>query len=134
MEPEGVVDVLRKLLRGVAPGGVVVDLAAVPPDGVVLHEGEVVGLLDESAFFSRAEVTAEALDLLVDDGLLVKEHDERFPVLISFENGIELVEDVKERTYGRIPDALASRVAAIEGPVQIREQSRVRSFRKTYSK
>jgi hypothetical protein len=40
------------------------------------------------------------------------------------------VEDVAERTYGRMPDELAASVAAIAGHVRIRETGRVRVFRK----
>jgi len=134
MEPEDVVHVLRHLLKALAAGGRVVDLASVPPDGVVEHEGRVVGTLDERAFFSRTAAGAGALDLLVAEKLLAPEHDERFPVRIHYPSGLDAVEDVSERTYGRMSDELAARVRAISGAVVIREENRVRSFRKPYSK
>jgi len=134
MEPEGVVHVLRKLVSGVVPGGVVVDLSALPPDGLVLHEGNPIGSLDESRFFERSVVALAGLDKLVEGGVLVRECVERIPVRIWFPTGSELVEDTRERTYGRIPDDLAGRVAAISGPVEIEENNQVRVFRKSYSK
>lgn len=104
------------------------DLAAVPPDGVVESDGIVLGQLDESAFFPRAAACAAALDVLVAEGTLAPESEERFPVIIRYPSGADAVEDVAERSYGRMPEALAVRVRDIEGPVEIREFSSVRSF------
>jgi len=130
MEPEGVVDALRNLVSAVVPGGIVVDLAARPPDGLVLHGGQPVGSVDESLFFERSEVALAGLDVLVGEGFLVQESEERFPVLISYPTGADLVEDVASRTYGRFTEELAERIAAIAGPVQIQENNQVRRFRK----
>lgn len=128
MEPEDVVHVLRRLLRSLVPGGRVVDLTSVPPDGVVQADGAVVGALDESAFFPRALASAAALDDLVAAGVLAEDGEERLPVLIDYPSGADAVADVAERSYGRMPAELAARVAQIAGPVQIVESSRVRSF------
>lgn len=128
MEPEDVVYVLRRLLRSLVPGGVVVDLAAVPPDGVVEADDGVVGQLDESAFFPRAAASAFGLDDLVRLGVLAAGAELRFPVLIDYPSGADAVADVAERSYGRMPDELAAHVAGIPGAVRIREYSLVRSF------
>jgi hypothetical protein len=130
MEPEGVVDVLRQLLRTLVPGGAVVDLIAIPPPGVVEAGGRVLGELDESAFFDRALVAISGLDALVAEGVLAFESEERFPVLVAYPTGADAVEDVAGRTYGRMPAPLEQRVAAIPGPVVIRETSAVRRFTK----
>jgi hypothetical protein len=130
MEPEGVVDVLRHLLHALVPGGAVVDLIALPPSGTVETEDEVLGRIDEDAFFARALVAVSGLDALVAAGLLAFESEERFPVLLRYPTGQDAVDDVAERTYGRMPGPLAERVAAIDGPVLIRETSAVRRFTK----
>jgi len=130
MEPEGVVDVLRIVLKALVPGGIVVDLIAVPPNERVEVEGEVLGELDGSAFFHRVLAATAGLDALVEEGLLAREGGEqRFTVLVRYPTGKNAVEDVAERTYTRMPAALARRVEAIAGPVAIRESSLVRSFR-----
>jgi hypothetical protein len=128
MEPEDVVHVLRRLLEALAPGGAVVDLASVPPDGLVEAGGRVVGRLDESAFFARARVAAAGLDDLVAEGLLTPRANERLPVLIDYPTGADAVADVAERSYGRMPDVVAGRLATITETVRIREHSLVRSF------
>lgn len=121
--------VLRQLLRALVPGGTVVDLTAVPPAAVVeTDEGRVLGEVDESAFFARALAAVAGLDVLATEGLLRFESEERFPVVVRYPAGRDAVEDVAGRTYARMPASLAERVAAIPGPVAIRETSAVRRF------
>ena len=105
-----------------------VDLASVPPDGIVESDGVVLGRLDESAFFPRAAAAAAALDALVEDGVLSARSRETFPVLIRYPQGADAVADVADRAYGQMPAELAERVSAIARPVEIREFSLVRSF------
>ncbi len=130
MEPEGVVDVLRRLLRSLVTGGFVVDLLSVPPPERVEVDGEVVGELDNSAFFPRALAAAAGLDALAREGVLVHEHEERFPIFVRYPTGAELVEDVAQREYTRMPAVLGCRVRAIAGPCEIRDNCLVRRFRK----
>jgi hypothetical protein len=130
MEPEGVVDVLRHLLCSLVPGGIVVDLLSVPPPERVEVDGELLGELDGSRFFPRALAAAAGLDALVAEGVLVHEHEERFPIFVRYPTGAELVEDVAQREYTRIPAGLDRRVRAIRGPCEIRDNCLVRRFRK----
>lgn len=130
MEPEGVVDVLRRLLQALVPGGVVVDLLSVPPPEQVEMDGAVLGELDGSAFFPRALAAAAGLDALVGEGLLEHEHEERFSILVRYPSGADLVEDVRQRTYTRLPASLARRLRSLDHPCQLRDQCLVRSFRK----
>jgi hypothetical protein len=130
MEPEGVVDVLRKLFDSLVPGGLVVDLLSVPPPERVEVDGEAIGELDNSAFFARSLPAAAGLDALAAEGILVHEHEERFPIYVRYPTGAELVEDVAQREYTRMPTALARRVRPIAGPCRIRDNCLVRRFRK----
>jgi hypothetical protein len=130
MEPEGVVDVLRNLLRALVPGGRVVDLLSVPPPEQVEVDGEVIGELDNSAFFARALPAAAGLDALAAEGILAHEYEERFPIFVRYTSGAELVDDVAQREYTRMPAALARRVRAIAGPCEIRDNCLARRLRK----
>jgi hypothetical protein len=130
MEPEGVVHVLRKLLVSLVPGGLVVDLLAVPPPERVEVDGDVIGELDESAFFPRALAAAAGLDALAEEGMLVHEHEERFPVFIHYPSGSDLLEDVETREYTRMPAELRRHVAKLTGHCQIRVSCLVRRLRK----
>ena len=130
MEPEGVVNVLRRLMTALVPGGLVVDLLSVPPPERVEVGGELLGELDGSAFFPRALAAAGGLDALAVEGVLVHEHEERFPIFVRYPTGADLVEDVAQREYTRMPAALGRRVRAIAGPCEIRDNCLVRRFRK----
>lgn len=130
MEPEGVVNVLRRLMTALVPGGLVVDLLSVPPPERVEVGGELLGELDGSAFFPRALAAAGGLDALAAGGVLVHEHEERFPIFVRYPTGADLVEDVAQREYTRMPAALGRRVRAIAGPCEIRDNCLVRRFRK----
>lgn len=130
MEPEGVVDVLRDLLQALKPGGLVVDLLLVPPPERIEADGEVVGELDGSTYFPRALAAAAGLDALATEGVLDHEHEERFAIFVRYLTGVDLVEDVSQREYTRIPGELARRVRAIPGPCAIRDNCLVRRFRK----
>ena len=130
MEPEGVVHALRRLLRSLVPGGLVVDLLAVPPPERVEVDGDVIGELDESAFFPRALAAAAGLDALAEEGVLVHEHEQRFPVFVRYPSGGDLLDDVKDREYTRMPVDLSRRVTRITGPCEIRVSCLIRRFRK----
>ena len=130
MEPEGVVYVLRKLLASLVPGGLVVDLLAVPPPEQVEVDGEIIGELDESAFFPRALAAAAGLDTLVAEGLLVHEHEERFPVFVRYPSGKDLLEDVETREYTRIPIELSRHVARVTRTCEIRVSCLIRRLQK----
>jgi hypothetical protein len=130
MEPEGVVDVLRRLLRSLVPDGLVVDLLSVPPPERVEVDDEVLGELDGSAFFPRALAAAAGLDELAAEGILVHENEERFPIFVRYPRGADLVDDVAQRTYTRMPAALGRRVRGIAGPCRLRDNCLVRRFRK----
>lgn len=122
--------VLRQLLESLVPGGAVVDLLAVPPEEQVVVDGEVIGELDNSAFFARALPAAAGLDELAAEDNLVHEHEERFPIYIRYATGAELVADVRETEHTRIPIALERRVGAVAGPCEVRSNCLVRRFRK----
>jgi len=130
MEPEGVVNVLRRLMTALVPGGPLVDLLSVPPPERVEVGGELLGELDGSAFFPRALAAAGGLDALAVEGVLVHEHEERFAIFVRYPTGADLVEDVAQREYTRMPAALGRRVRAIAGPCEIRDNCLVRRFRK----
>jgi len=124
------VNVLRRLMTALVPGGPLVDLLSVPPPERVEVGGELLGELDGSAFFPRALAAAGGLDALAVEGVLVHEHEERFPIFVRYPTGADLVEDVAQRAYTRMPAALGRRVRAIAGPCEIRDNCLVRRFRK----
>jgi len=129
MEPEGVVDVLRRLLSALVPGGDVVDLTMAPPDEVVESDGEILGRLDGSLFFPRALEACAGLDALADEGLLVHEREEPVTVIVRYPTGTDVLEDLAGRAYTRMPTALADRLATVETECLLYSNCVVRTFR-----
>ncbi|MDH4102364.1 MAG: hypothetical protein OEV29_03120 [Thermoleophilia bacterium] len=130
MEPEGVVDVLRRLLAALVPGGIVVDLTMAPPDETVESDGEILGHLDGSAFFPRAIAAGAGLNELADDGLLALVREEPVTVIVRYPTGSDVLEDIADRRYTRMPIELAARLAAITTECLLYSNCLVRTFTK----
>lgn len=130
MEPEGVVDVLRRLLAALVSGGSVVDLTMAPPDEVVEVDGEIVGRLDGSLFFPRALEAGAGLDTLAGEGLLVLVREEPVTVIVRYPTGDDLMEDITDRTYTRMPASLAERLAKVTTECLLYSNCLVRTFRR----
>jgi hypothetical protein len=129
MQIEGIVHVLRHLYEGLAPGGQVVDLQAVEPSGRVEVDGCVLGLIDDTVFFRRARVAVAGLDVLVDEGLLVRGGQVEFDTLVYYDTGPELVAAIADSTEWQLPVSIAARLAD-RGQCVVRERSLVRVLRR----
>jgi len=130
MEPEGVVDVLCRLLGALVPGGVVVDLTMSPPDETVESGGEVLGHLDGSLFFPRALEAGAGLDVLAEEGRLALVREEPVTVIVRYPTGTDVLEDLADRMYTRMPTALASRLATVRTECLLYSNCLVRTFRR----
>ena len=129
MEPEGVVDVLRRLLAALIPGGMVVDLTMAPPDEAVETDGEVLGHLDGSLFFPRALAAGAGLDALAGEGLLALVREEPVTVIVRYPTGNDVLEDIAGRTYTRMPIQLGERLATVMTECLLYSNCLVRTFR-----
>jgi hypothetical protein len=126
----GVVDVLRRVYEALAPGGTILDLRSVPPPGRVEIDGQVLGELDESAFFPRSHHNGEALADLARNGLLELEAEDDHTMLIVYPTGRNLVDDVADWGDTKVPDELAARLLGIDRECRIREFCVARSYRR----
>src|SRR5712691_3589950 len=109
MEPEGVVDALRRLHETLVPEGLVLDLRSVPPSPRVESDGETLGEIDYSAWFQRAERDADALEAFVREGLLVAEQAVEHDVLVVYPSGRDLLQQADGWRLKRLPNVLAER-------------------------
>jgi hypothetical protein len=130
MEPEGVVNVLRRLLSALVPGGAVVDLTMSPPDELVESGGQALGHLDGSRFFPRALAACSGLDELAADGLLAFEGDDPVSVTVRYPSGADVLEDVARRDFTRMPEELARVLAGVTAECVLHSNCFVRTFRK----
>jgi hypothetical protein len=128
MEPEGVVNVLRRLVEALVPGGVVLDLSSVPPAAEIETGGVVLGSLDEDAFFARSLPAMAGLDALAAEGVLQEAGRSSCDILLHFVSGADLLEDIGTRSHTALSDELAERLRLVEGPVRQREHCVLRRF------
>jgi hypothetical protein len=123
------VRVLRHAYRLTRPGGVFVDLTTVRPAAVVELRGKPIGSLAQDAFLDSAEETEAAVDLLIDEGVLVEEASRRHNVLKHFASGPELIAEVAERRVTRLPAELQKLLETIDEPVVERAFCLIRRLR-----
>jgi hypothetical protein len=125
------VHVLRGTHESLEPGGLVLDVHPVPPDGRIVADGQVLGRLDESEFFERVRATEAGMQAAVDEGLFVFETEVEREVVERFDDTTELVETAAEWGDIRIPGPVMERLATARGPIDLVECVVFRRFRAT---
>jgi hypothetical protein len=98
------------------PGGVLLDLTCVPPSSGVEVGGRLLGRLDQGRFLERAAQTELGISLLIEEGLLVEEASLRHEVRQHFDTGQELIDDIDQRRFTRMPPALRKELKRVDGP------------------
>ena len=121
--------VLRRFREAVTPGGVVLDLQVIRPHPRVEAEGRLVYVADGSPLFEGADAARAAVDLLVDEGLLVEEAVDDHDMLKHYENGADLVQDWPTRRV-RPAAGTASFLKTIVSECIVRERCRLRRLRR----
>jgi len=123
------VHVLRRFREAVTPGGIVLDLQVVRPDPRVEAEGRLVYVADGSPLFEGADAARAAVDLFVDEGLLVEEAIDDHDMLKHYENGADLVQDWPAKRV-KPPAETASFLRTIVSECIVRERCRLRRLRR----
>ena len=125
--------VLRRFREAVVPGGILLDLQVVPPHPRVESEGRILYIADGGPLFEGADAARAAVDVLIEERLLVEEAVDDHDVLKHYRNGAALVEDWPARK--RPPPAeAASMLQAITTECVMRECCRVRRLRRVESR
>lgn len=119
-------DALRNMVEAVRPGGHVLDLQVIPPQPRVEVGGTIVGEVDGSALFHRADAATAAVDASIAAGELVEEAVDDHDVLKHYPNGPALVEDVASVAMKELFPGDEPRLRAIAEPVAVRERCRLR--------
>ena len=91
--------------------------------------GRVLGQLDQAAFVEGVVVIERAVDLLVEEGLLIDEARLEHQVLAHFSSGPEAIEHFDASTKSEITADLRVRVARIDRPVVQRADCLLRRLR-----
>lgn len=118
-------DVLRRMVEAVRPGGLVLDLQVIRPDPVIEADGREIGRVDGGPLFAMADAAAAAVDGLVAGGVLVEEAVDDHDVRKHYPSGAALVRDFAGKQRQIMPASLPALLAA-EGPCALRERCRLR--------
>ena len=118
--------VLRNMVGGAKPGGLVLDLQVIRPNPVVEANGERLSEIDGEPLFALADAARAAVDADVAAGRLVEEAVDDHDVRKHYPSGADLVADFTSRER-RVLDI--ARVQAVETPCTTRERCRLRRLR-----
>jgi hypothetical protein len=129
VEPEDVVHVLRRFREALVPGGIMLDLQVIRPHPRVEVNGRLLCEADGTALFESADAARDAVDLLIEEGLLEEEAVDDHDVLQHYETGAELVQDWEPKQRQLPPDAI-ERLLKIESETAVRERCRLRRLRR----
>jgi hypothetical protein len=122
------VHVLRNMVGGAKPGGLVLDLQVIRPNPVVEANGERLSEIDGEPLFALADAARAAVDADVAAGRLVEEAVDDHDVRSHYASGPELVEDFVDRKR-KVPPAAVPLLEAIDEPCVVREACRLRRLR-----
>ena len=121
-------DALSRMLDGVAPGGLVLDLQVIRPDPQIELDGRVVAQIDGEPLFQRADAATAAVDARIAAGDLVQEAVDNHEVCKHYSDGADLVDDVAGSRRS-LPEAVVPMLEAIDRPLVVRERCRLRRLR-----
>jgi len=125
MQPEGVVHALRQVHRGLAPGGILLDMHPTRPSARAEVGGVSLGDFDDEKFWETVEATERPL---AESDLFELEQEVEFDYLERWDSGKQMLEDVKTWDGCHVPRDLAQRIRKAEPPVDIWERVVLRRF------
>jgi hypothetical protein len=128
VEPEDVVNVLRKMLSALARGGIALDLQVIRPGPRAECDGRLVCEIDGELLFRKADAATAAIDARISAAELVEEARDDHDACTHYPNGVHLLEDFAESTQ-RFPEAAIPVLRALERPCVVRERCRLRRLR-----
>jgi hypothetical protein len=123
------VHVLRRFREAVDRDGILLDLQVIRPHPRVEVEGRIVYVADGSPLFEGADAARAAVDLLIDERLLVEEAIDDHDVLKHHPSGANLVEEWPAKKRQPPPPTL-SMLRAIASECVLRERCRLRRLRR----
>jgi len=119
------VHVLRQMLDGVRPGGVVLDLQVIRPNPRVVVAGRTLCEIDGEPLFRTADAATAAIDALIAAGRLVEQAVDDHDVIRHYETGADLVDDFAGKPR-KLPGEALARLRVFGQPCALRERCRLR--------
>ena len=120
---------LRNVHASLAHGAILVDTQPVSARPHVESDGVSLGSLDMRDWLDTIQAVDELVAETVRIGLYELQHESRFVVTDTFDDGSECVEIVNGWRGTRVPDSVAVKLAATTSQVTVQQEIRLRLLR-----
>ena len=122
---------LRNIHAALAADGILADTQPVSASPPVAVDGGELGSLDMHEWLDTIHAVDERTDETIAAGLYELEHESRFIVSDSFDNGPECLNIVSGWRGTRVPSEMTQRLAAATSTVTVEQQVRLRLLRRS---
>ena len=121
-------DVLGRMFEALRPGGIVLDLQVIRPNPRVEVDGRLVCEIDGEPLFRWADAAVAAVNGRIAAGDLVEEAVDDHDVRKHYADGADMVDAWADKKR-QLPASAVPVVRAIQQPMVVREQCRLRRLR-----
>jgi hypothetical protein len=124
------VHALHNIHTALAPDAILVDTQPVSARPPIVADGVTLGTIDMRAWLDTIQAVDERIAETIDAGLYELQHESRFVVSDSYDNGRECLETVAGWQGTRVPDNLSTRLATTTVRVTVEQDVRLRLLRR----
>jgi hypothetical protein len=125
------VHALHNIHAALVPGAILVDTQPVSARPPVAADGITLGTLDMRDWHDTIQAVDELVATTIADGLYELQHESRFVVTDSFDNGPACLETVSRWRGTRVPDKVSTRLATTTVRVTVEQDVRLRLLRRS---
>jgi len=123
------VHALRNIHAALAPDAILVDTQPVSARPPVASDGITLGTLDMREWLKTIQAIDELFAETISVGLYELQHESRFVVTDTYDNGPECLDTVSGWRGTRVPTRVSKRLTATRSPVTVQQQVRLRLLR-----
>jgi hypothetical protein len=124
------VHALHNIHSALAPDAILVDTQPVSARPPVAADGVTLGTLDMGEWLDTIQAVDERFAKTISAGLYALEHESRFLVTDTYDNGPECLEIVNGWRGTRVPQTLSTSLAATAPPATVQQEVRLRLLRR----
>jgi hypothetical protein len=124
------VHALRNIHAALVPDGILVDTQPVSARPPVASDGGELGTLDMHDWLETIHAVDERFAETIAGGLYELQHESRFVVTDSYENGRECLDSVSDWRGTRVPPAVSQQLVVVTRLVTVEQEVRLRLLRR----
>ena len=121
---------LHNIHDALTPGGILVDTQPVSDRPAVAADGVTLGTLDMREWLDTIQAVDERLVETISAGLYELQHESRFVVTDTYDNGPECLKIIDSWQGTRVPDSVSTRLAVTTSQVTVQQEVRLRLLRR----